>query len=92
MTEIQKTDLDKLLSKFKNISNDLPGRTHLGTHTILVKPDIQPIKCNAFRMHTDKEKILEAEIQKLLDLGLIRQSTSYYASPSMLIKKPDGGH
>ena len=30
-TEIQKTDLDILLSKFKNIFNDLPGRTHLGT-------------------------------------------------------------
>ena len=43
-------------------------------------------------MHPDKEKILEADIQKLLDLGLIRQSTSYYASPCMLINEPDGGH
>ena len=92
LTEIQKTDLDILLSKFKNIFNDLPGRTHLGTHKILVKPDIQPVKCNAFRMHPDKQNILEAEIQKLLDLGLIRQSTSYYASPCMLLNKPDGGH
>ena len=52
-TEIQKTDLDKLLSKFKNIFNDLPGRTHLGTHKILVKPDIQQVKCK----HTECTRI-----------------------------------
>ena len=38
------------------------------------------------------KKILDAEIQKLLDLGLIRPSTSYYASPCMLLNKPDEGH
>ena len=73
MTETQRTDLDKLLSKFKNIFSDLPGRTHLGTHTILVKPDIQPVKSNAYRMNPEKTESLDAEIQKVLDLGLISQ-------------------
>ena len=48
-TYLTKIDLDKLLSKFKNIFSDLPGRTHLGTHHILVQPDIRPVKCNAYR-------------------------------------------
>ena len=28
----------------------------------------------------------------MLDFGVIRQSTSYYAFPCMLHNKPDGGH
>ena len=91
LTETQKTDLEKLLYKFKNIFSDFPGRTYLGTHIILVKPDIQPVTRNTYRMHPEK-KSLDAEIQKLLDLGLIRQSTSYYASPCMLLNKADGGY
>ena len=91
LTLSQKSDLDKLMFKFKDIFSDNPGRTHLGTHTILVKPDIQPVKCNAYRKHPDKQKILQAEVQKLLDLGLLRNSTSFYASPCLLLNKPDGG-
>ena len=43
-------------------------------------------------MHPDKQKILDAEIHKLLDLGLICQSASYYASSCLLLNKPDEGH
>ena len=50
----QKPDLDKLMFKFKDIFSDNPGRTHLGTHIILVKSVIQPVKCNAYRMNPDK--------------------------------------
>ena len=78
--------------KFKNIVSDNPGRTRLGTQAILVKPDIQPVKCNAYRMHPDKQKLLEAEVQKLLDLGLLQNSTSCYASPCLLLNKPHGGY
>ena len=85
-----KSDLDMLMFKLKDIFSDNPGRTHLGTHAILIKPDIQPVKCNAYRMHPDKQTILEAEVQKLLDLGLIRNSTSCYAAPCLLLNKPDG--
>ena len=40
LTVSQKSDLDKLMFEFKDIFSDNPGGTHLGTHTILVKPDI----------------------------------------------------
>ena len=41
LTLLQKQDLDQLMIKFKDIFSDNPGGTHLGTRTILVKPDIQ---------------------------------------------------
>ena len=42
-------------------------------------------------MHPDKIKILRKEIDTLLELGIIRPSQSCYASPCILIDKPDGG-
>ena len=44
-----------------------------------------------YRMHPDKIKILRKDIDTLLELGIIRQSPSCYASPSMLLDKPNGG-
>ena len=42
-------------------------------------------------MHPDKIQILRKEINTLLELGIIRPSQFCYASPCMLIDKPDGG-
>ena len=42
-------------------------------------------------MHPDKIKILRKEIDTLLELCIIRPSQSFYASPCMLIDKPDEG-
>ena len=43
LTLSQKSNLDKLLFNVKDIFSYNPGRTHLRTLTILVKPDIQPV-------------------------------------------------
>ena len=40
---------------------------------------------------TDKQKVLDAEIHKLIDLDIIQESQSSFASPCMLLDKPDEG-
>ena len=60
-------------------------------HRIVVKPVIKPFKCQPYIIHTDKQKVWDAEIQKLIDLDLIQESQSSFASPCMLLDKPDGG-
>ena len=40
-------------------------------------------------MHPDKQTILEADVQKLLDLDVLRSSTSCYALPCLFLNKPD---
>ena len=57
-----------------------PGLTKIGMHRILVKPDIKPFKCQQYRLHSDKQKVLDAEIQKLIDLDLIQESQPSIAS------------
>ena len=60
-------------------------------HRILVKPDIKHFKCQPYRLHLDKQKVLDDEIQKLIDLDRIQESQSSFASPCMVLDKPDGG-
>ncbi|ETI37757.1 hypothetical protein F443_16375 [Phytophthora nicotianae P1569] len=67
-----------------------PGRTELlrfsidtGTHA--------PIKQPPYRVSKAEGDVMESEIQEYLDLGLIRPSTSPWASPVLMIRKPDGG-
>ncbi|KAG3020500.1 hypothetical protein PC129_g8093 [Phytophthora cactorum] len=67
-----------------------PGRTELlkfsidtGTHLPIKQPDYQVSKAEG--------DVMESEIQEYLDLGFIRPSTSPWASPVLMIRKPDGG-
>ncbi|ETI39663.1 hypothetical protein F443_14763 [Phytophthora nicotianae P1569] len=67
-----------------------PGRTELlkfsidtGTHA--------PIKQPPYRVSKAVGDVMESEIQEYLDLGLIRPSTSPWASPVLMIRKSDGG-
>ena len=91
LSEKQKFDINHLLCQFDDIFSTKPGLTKIGMHRILVKPDIKPFKCQPYRFYLDKQKVLDAEIEKLIDLGLIQESQSSFASPCMLLDKPDGG-
>ena len=76
LTVIQQAELNLLLTEFKDLDlfSNIPGLTNLGTHKILVKPDIIPFKCTPYRMHPYKIKILRKEIDTLLELDIIRPS------------------
>ena len=71
LSEKQKSDINHLLLEFDDIFSNKPGLTKIGRHRILVKTDIKPFKCQPYRLHPDKQNVLDAEIQKLIDLDLI---------------------
>ena len=52
----QQQDLNYVLRKFESLFSTKPGLTNLGTHKILVKPDITPVKCHPYRIPPDKQK------------------------------------
>ena len=85
-------DLNYVLRKFESLFSTKPSLTNLGTHKILVKPDITPVKCHPYRLPPEKQKIMREKIKALLEMGLIRPSQSPFASPFMLINQPDGSH
>ncbi|KAF0728980.1 hypothetical protein Ae201684P_003563 [Aphanomyces euteiches] len=66
-----------------------PGRTDLVKYYINTG-SAPPIKQAPYRVSQRESEIMEAEIQQYLGLGLIRPSTSPWASPVLMIRKPDG--
>lgn len=68
---------------------DTPSRTTLVEHDIDVG-DSPPIKQRFYRCPADKRRVLEAEVQYMLDNQIAVQSFSSWASPSMLVGKSDG--
>ncbi|ETV90402.1 hypothetical protein H310_14805 [Aphanomyces invadans] len=87
----QKEQLRKVLLKFDLFvtTSKAPGRTDLVKCYINTAGD-SPIKQAPFRVAQKEGEIMEAEIKQYLELGLIRKSTSPWASPVLMIRKPDG--
>ncbi|KAE9192765.1 hypothetical protein PF005_g18335 [Phytophthora fragariae] len=68
-------------------SSKKPGRTDLLKFQIDTG-DSQPIKQQPYRVSYTEG---EAEIQQYMELGFVRESNSPWASPVLMIRKPDGG-
>ncbi|KAH9138039.1 hypothetical protein AeRB84_017518, partial [Aphanomyces euteiches] len=88
----QRELLRKTLLDFADIFVDTskaPGRTHLVEFSIDTG-DSAPIRSAPYRTSKAEDDIMEAEINQYQDLGLIRPSKSSWASPVLMIRKPDG--
>ncbi|OWZ06653.1 hypothetical protein PHMEG_00021062, partial [Phytophthora megakarya] len=85
--------LRALLEQFRDMfveTSMTPGRTNLLEFSIDTGAS-QPIKQRPYRVSKVEGDVMEAELQQYLDLGHIRPSTSPWASPVLMIRKPDGG-
>ncbi|KAE9200610.1 hypothetical protein PF004_g18959 [Phytophthora fragariae] len=69
-------------------SSKEPGRTDLLQFEIDTG-NSAPIKQQPYRVSLAEGEVMEAEIQKYLELNLIRPSNSPWASPVLMIRKPD---
>ena len=84
--------IDRVKLKFTKVfagpSSSL-GRTGLVRHGI-VTGDTIPIKQRPWGLPFHRRKIAEAEITKMLELGVIERSESPWCSPVVLVSKKDG--
>ncbi|KAH9106807.1 hypothetical protein AeMF1_017692 [Aphanomyces euteiches] len=88
---LQRETIRKLLLKFDIFvtTSKAPGRTDRIKCTINTG-NAAPIKSAPYRVSQREGGLMEAEIRQYEDLGLIRPSTSPWASPVLTIRKPDG--
>jgi len=80
-----------VLDKYPDVFCDKPG-LYLGIqHSIPVSPDFRPRRLKGYKIPEKIKPEVKRQIQELLDLGIIRKSTSPMASPLVCILKGPGG-
>lgn len=89
LTEVQRMDLISLIFEYIKLFPDTPSCTKLIEHDIDVG-DSAPIRQRYYRVSANKKKQLEIEIDYMLENNIIEPSFSSWASPSLLVNKPDG--
>uniref|UniRef100_A0A8C1GUB2 Gypsy retrotransposon integrase-like protein 1 n=1 Tax=Cyprinus carpio TaxID=7962 RepID=A0A8C1GUB2_CYPCA len=85
----QLTDLTKLQSEFADVFSPLPGRTNLIQHHIETEPGMV-VRSRLYRLPVHKKKVVQAELGAMLEMGVIEESNSNWASPIVLVPKMDG--
>ena len=92
LTTEQNNSLKKLIYEYADListkDTDI-GRTHLATHEIKTG-DAKPICQKPYRVEFKNRHVIEEEIEKMLSIDLIEPAVSPWASPVVLIPKPDG--
>lgn len=89
LTEEQRTEVKGLVQEFRDIFTDVPNITNLGEHSIQLTT-AEPIRGKAYPLPHAMRENLDKEIDAMLDLNVIESSTAAYASPVVMVKKPDG--
>ena len=85
--------IQKLLKEFSLVfSGALPGLPDDSgfQHVINLQPDAKAVNRAPYKMSPAELDELRKQLNELLELGLIRHSTSPYGSPVLFVRKPDG--
>ncbi|XP_059570175.1 uncharacterized protein LOC132243804 [Alligator mississippiensis] len=85
-------DKDQLLAAlkdFETVFSNKPGRTDLAVHSIETGSH-RPIYSRHYPVNEKVRQEIEREIAEMEELGVIRPSTSPWASPVVLVRKQDG--
>jgi len=78
------------LANYADIFSDTPGKTSLATHHIALVSDAKPVFLSLYRLHPEKANLVQNEIDEMLKMGIITHSDSPWASPIVIVPKPDG--
>ncbi len=85
----QLTDVAKLQAEFADVFSPLPGRTDLIHYHIKTIPG-EVARSRPYRLPEHKKKVVRDELEAMLELGVIEESHSDWASPIVLVPKTDG--
>lgn len=92
LTEQQVIELESVRDKFKELSwraGTKLGRTNATVHKIDTG-EAEPVKQRHHNISPYMLEYLNQELDRMLELGVVRPSCSPWASPVLLVKKPNG--
>jgi len=65
--------------------------THLIEHKVELT-DMEPVKHKPYPIPYKMQEVIDKEIDDMLAMGVTERSEAPYASPLVLVKKPDGSY
>lgn len=83
----QLEDLKALLEEFLDQFTNKPGRTDLVVHDIELTVE-RPLRSKPYRVSPRQREIMEREVKRMLDLGVIEPAESDFTSPLILVEVP----
>ena len=92
LSNAEKEQLTALLHEYQDcFSTSLEdiGKTSLISSTIETKDEI-PVRSRPYKTSAEMKVAIEEKVQELLDNDIVEYSSSNYASPVILVKKPNG--
>ena len=88
LPEDQRRVLKDLFRRYTDVFTDMPGETDVIQH----KTDDTPVRCKPYPLPYAMREELRNEVDTMLEMGVVRLSTSTYVSPIVMVKKKDGSN
>ena len=79
----QNEQVQQLLEEFSDIFSNIPNRTEVTVHSIDTG-QANPIRSTPYRNPQASDKLVNDELDRMLALGIVRPSTSPWASPVVI--------
>ena len=91
LDDSQSRQLQALVENYANVFLDVPQKKSKIEHGINLV-DEEPVRLKPYLLPYALRQELKDEIRKILDMGVIRKSSSLYASLIVIVKKTDGSN
>ena len=88
LTDEQRTEFTDLAKQFTNLFTEAPGTTDLVQHHIKLTSD-EPVRSRPYPVPYSMRESLRKDITDMIKMRIIRESSSPYASPVVVVKKKD---
>ena len=89
LSKTQQKEMMNTLSRHEEVFSDTPGKTNMIKHKIELTEN-DPFRYRPYSLPYAMRENLKREIDDMLSLGIIRESSSPFASPIVIVKKKDG--
>ena len=80
-----------IIRRYPDVFTDMPGETDVIQHQNRLTDDTS-IRCKTYPLPYAMREELRNEVDTMLEMGVVRPSTSPYASPIVMVKKKDGSN